>query len=152
MNRLRPDESHLESDERWAFLRDVIVFQLKLLLDAVRDVVLSPISIAAGLADLVTGGDRPGRYFYRVLAVGRSSDGWINLFGESEPGATRAIASRETPTVDSLVNHVERLIVEQYERGGVTASAKEAIDRSLNTIGRKREHRQSDDEAGGFDS
>ena len=39
--------------------------------------------------------------------------------------------------MDSLVAQVERLMVDQYERGGVTASAKQAIDRSLDAISRK---------------
>ena len=47
--------------DRWEFLRDVLVFQLKLLLDAVRDVVLSPVSIVAGVIDLISGDEPPGR-------------------------------------------------------------------------------------------
>jgi hypothetical protein len=121
-------ESNSEAAGRW----------LKLLLDAMRDIALSPVSILAGLIDLVIGGDPPGRCFYRVLAAGGRTDAWINLFGESGRVATRESEAPKAATVDSLVRHVERLIVDQYERGGVTASAKEAIDRSLDAITRTR--------------
>ena len=42
------------SDDRWKFLRDVVVFQLKMLLDNVRDFALMPISLVAALIDLVS--------------------------------------------------------------------------------------------------
>ena len=127
-------------DGRWELIRDVVVFQLKLLLDALRDVLLSPASIVAGLLDLASGDDPPGRNFKRLLAAGRRSDAWINLFGheppESESDTAGAERSEKVQSVDSLVGHVERLLVEQVERGGVTASAKEAIDRSLDRVTR----------------
>ena len=124
-----------ETPDRWEFLRDVLVFQLKLLLDAVRDLVLSPVSIVAGVMDLISGDEPPGRYFYRVLSFGGRTDTWINLFGM--PGRPEEPGGDESITIDSLVAQVERLMVDQYERGGVTASAKQAIDRSLDAISRK---------------
>ena len=124
--------------DRWEFLRDVLVFQLKLLLDAVRDVVLSPVSIVAGVTDLITGDEPPGRYFYRVVAFGGRTDTWINLF--RIPGRPEQLGGDESVTIDSLVAQVERIMVDQYQRGGVTASAKQAIDRSLNAISRKTEN------------
>ena len=35
------------------------------------------------------------------------------------------------------VQRVEGMIVDQFERGGMTASAKQAIDRSLNTLAKR---------------
>jgi hypothetical protein len=133
---------HTGPDGRWAFIRDLVVFQLKLLLDALRDVVLSPASIVAGLLDLVSGDDPPGRNFNRLLAAGRRSDAWINLFGEGRFDAEGEERSGDTHSVDSLVGHVERLLLEQVERGGVTASAKEAIDRSLDRVTRTKAARR----------
>lgn len=130
------------SEGRWQFIRDVAVFQLKLLLDAFRDVVLSPASIVAGLLDLLSGDDPPGRYFQRLLAVGRRSDAWINLFGTGRrAGAEEGEANVQS--LDSLVSHVERVLVEQVERGGVTAAAKEAIDRSIDRVARTSRGQQS---------
>ena len=41
------------SNERWKFFRDVLVFQLKMLLDNVRDFALMPVSLVAALIDLI---------------------------------------------------------------------------------------------------
>lgn len=124
-----------EVPDRWEFLRDVLVFQLKLFLDAVRDLLLSPVSIIAGVIDLISGDEPPGRYFYRLLAFGGRTETWINLFGIR--GRAEAPGGDESATIDALVAQVEHLVVDQYERGGVTASAKQAIDRSLDAISRK---------------
>ena len=40
--------------DRWTFLRDVLVFQLKMFLDNVRDFALMPVSLVAALIDLVS--------------------------------------------------------------------------------------------------
>jgi hypothetical protein len=130
------DTDPARPEGRWAFIRDLVMFQVKLLLDALRDIVLSPISIVVGLIDLASGDDPPGRNFNRLLAVGRRSDSWINLFGEQRHEG-------EGEGVDSLVSHLERLLVDQVERGGVTASAKEAIDRSLDRGTRTRRDRRT---------
>jgi len=122
------------SPGRWQLIRDVTVFQLRLGLDALRDFVLSPVSLIAGIADLFLGGTR----FYSVLAVGRRSEAWIHLFRELDRVAPDGAATGgEGASVDALVERVERLLVEQYERGGVTASAKSAIDRGLDAIARR---------------
>jgi len=135
MGRL-PTISHADSDGRWELIRDLVVFQVKLGLDAFRDLVFSPLSIAAAVIDLITGGEHPGRLFYSVLAAGGRTEGWINLFGAPNRTGGHELAANSR-TVDSLIRQVEGLVVDQYERGGLTASAKEAIDRSLDTIGRK---------------
>jgi hypothetical protein len=118
-------------DRRWPLLGGVLIFQLKLAVDAVRDLVLSPLSLVAALLDLVTGTERERLYFERVLAVGRATDRWIDLFG------AEAEASAKPPGFDRIVERVEALVVEQYERGGVTAQAKAAIDRSLDRLSRR---------------
>jgi len=131
-----PTISQQDSDGRWQLVRDIVVFQIKLALDGLRDLMFSPLSIAAGVIDLITGGRRPGRYFYQLLALGGRTEGWINLFGAPNlPGRQELSASGQT--VDTFVKQIEGLVVEQYERGGLTASAKDAIDRSLDTISRK---------------
>ena len=63
-----------DHDDRWKFLRDVLVFQLKMFLDNVRDFALMPISLAAALIDLIVRGEREGALFYRVLRWGAHSE------------------------------------------------------------------------------
>ena len=122
---------------RWELIRDVAVFQLKVGVDALRDITLVPVSLVAGVIDLISGGERPGRLFYDVMDVGRRSETWINLFGEhtrNDEGLTEGAPEAPSPTVDTVVARLEGLIVEQFERGGVTAAAKDAIDRSLDAF------------------
>ncbi len=126
-----------DAPTRWELIRDLAVFQLKLVIDALRDVVLSPVSLVAGVVDLVRGGERPGRYFYQVLLGGRRSEAWINLWGEADRVAPRAPGA-DAASLDAVVERMEQLLVEQVERGGVTASAKAAIDRSLDVISRHK--------------
>lgn len=63
---------------RIAALREVFVFQLKLALDAIRDVAISPLSLAAAVVDFLFP-DGP-RWFYRVLGLGRRSEEIIGLW------------------------------------------------------------------------
>jgi hypothetical protein len=128
---------HSAQPTRWELIRDIAVFQLKLAVDALRDVVMVPLSLTAGLIDLFTGGDRPGRLFYDVLIAGRRSEAWINLFGEAARVSPDLATNDDPAAIDRVVQRVEGLIVDQFERGGMTASAKQAIDRSLNTMAKR---------------
>jgi hypothetical protein len=67
----------------------------------------------------------------------------INLFGDADRVAPRSAdaAGTESASIDAVVARFERMIVEQYERGGVTASAKAAIDRSIDALSQARPRR-----------
>jgi hypothetical protein len=119
-------------ENRWQFLRDVLVFQIKLVLDAMRDLILVPVSIGAALLDLVSSGEQTGQSFYRVFAMGKRTDIWINLFDTY--GSPDESSAGEDTTVDSLVAQLEALLVEQHDRGGLTATARLAVDRALDGI------------------
>ncbi len=136
---LGPARSNTPVPAHWALLRDVGVFQLKLLLDGVRDLLLSPVSLIAAAAGLVFDADRPGRLFHEVLRFGRRTDHWIALFSAagpegspSSPEPGRDVAP--SIGVDSLVARVEDLLADEVERGGLTAQAKESIDRVLERV------------------
>ncbi len=115
-------------ESRWQLLRDMLVFQLKLFIDGLRDVILLPISLVAGVGGLLLQRDDPGRWFNKVLVWGRQSEAWINLFGR------RRFAGRGKGNLDKLVAQVESRVVEQYQRGGVTAQAKQVIDKTLDAL------------------
>lgn len=117
---------------RWALMRDVGVFQLKLLLDGFRDAMLLPVSLFIALFDLLGVGPRAGRQFYVLLEWGRRTEYWINLFGATDH--VRELAPSPRPGVDTLVDRLERLVVQEYERGGITASTKDAVDRALDGL------------------
>ena len=125
--------------DRWTLLRDLGVLQVKLLIDGLRDLLLVPASLIAGIISLASSTDgKPGPEFYRLLAVGKRSEHWINLFGAVEhsgeaPADTPAHGSRD---IDSLVRNLETYVVDEYKRGGVTAQAKAKIDKALDAIQR----------------
>lgn len=130
LDRLDAWAGDIDDPGRWPLMRDVMVFQGKLALDALRDIALSPISITAALVGFIRDKDRPGRYFYPLMMTGRRSDTVINLFGASKHAGLDA-AVPDDPSVDDLVARLEKIIVREYEAGGVTAQAKSAIDRAI---------------------
>jgi hypothetical protein len=65
-------------------IRDLLIFQLKLWMDGLKDIVLSPVSVVATLMDLLLGPGRNGPRLYAVLRLGERFDLWLNLFGAAQ--------------------------------------------------------------------
>jgi len=117
---------------RWQLLRDLGAFVLKVFLEALRDLVLIPVGVVAGLAGLVLAPNDPGRFFRQTLRLGARFDDFVDLFGA---GREDAGAGKRARRLDDLVDGLEAVLREQHERGGVTATAKDAIDRALDAVG-----------------
>ncbi len=131
---------------RWTLIRDVAVFQVKLVFDGLRDVMLLPISLIAGIVSLVKGGGRPSSEFYDLLKLGRRSERWINLFGAAThyhgpPDEEDKFAIED---IDVMISRVESFVVDEYRKGGVTAQAKERLDNALDLLHRKTRRRAAD--------
>ena len=82
-NEARSDSSDEEPD-RWSLIRDIAVLQVKLIVDGLRDFVLVPVSLGAGVISLVRAETRSESAFYELLRLGKKSERWINLFGAAE--------------------------------------------------------------------
>jgi hypothetical protein len=117
---------------RWQLLRDLGAFVVKVALEAFRDLLLIPVGLVAGLAGLVLSPNDPARFFRQVLQLGARFDDFVDLFGTAREAALPAPRTRR---VDDLVDGLEAVLREQHERGGVTATAKDAIDRALDAAG-----------------
>ena len=78
-------------ESKKVILRDLFIFQVKLVMDGLKDIVLSPVAIAAAAADMLWPGERTGHRFYAVMMVGERFDRWLNLFG----AAGHAAADRD---------------------------------------------------------
>lgn len=117
---------------RWALIRDAATFQLKLFVDGLRDLLLVPLSIGAAVLDLLGVGPRAGRHFYDLLRFGHRTERWIDLFGAARREPDRL--EEAPPGLDALVARMEGLVRREYERGGITASAKDAVDRALDRL------------------
>ena len=122
--------------DRRVLVRDIAVLQVKLVVDGLRDFILVPISLVAGIISLVKSGDEPATEFYDLLKMGRRSERWINLFGAAE--RVRGPASDDDQLmpedIDALVSRVESFVVDEYKKGGVTKQAKDQVDKALNTL------------------
>jgi hypothetical protein len=69
---------------RGVTLRDFAIFQLKLLLDGVKDVVLFQVALVAIVLDMLSGSGKRPRIFYSVLRHSERFDLWLNLNGALE--------------------------------------------------------------------
>lgn len=63
-------------------LRCLVIFQLKLGADAIRDLIMSPVSIVMFILDLVMAPDEKESHYQQMMQFGRKTDRWINLFEE----------------------------------------------------------------------
>ena len=121
-----------KKEERWKFLRDVLVFQLKMVVDNLRDLALMPVSLGAALFDLIFGGDRAGGLFYRVLRWGAQSERMIDVYSAIDRHGP--IAVDPNYTIDGVVARLERVVVRECEKGGTAASVKAAMDRVIDEL------------------
>ena len=123
-------------------IRDVVVFQFKLIVDGLRDLILVPTSLVVGIVSLLSGSDgKPGDQFYRLLAVGKQSERWIDLFDavKNAPEGSldeNAFANRN---IDHLIDEFEGYVRDDHKNGGLTAQAKERLDALLKAATRKRD-------------
>ncbi len=83
-------------------LRHLVVLQIKLVLDAVRDFALSPISILVFVLDVIRKPAIEDSYYLRLMRLGRHSDRVINLFDEYSDG--------DHYTVDETLAGVEQTL------------------------------------------
>ncbi len=134
--------------DRWTLTRDIAVLQVKLVVDGLRDFLLVPVSLAAGILSLLKGGEHPGTEFYDLLRYGRRSERLINLFGAASRVHGPAADEESLPDIDDMVAKVETFVVDEYRTGGITAQAKEHFDQVLRSVRRMglTPDRSSDDD------
>jgi hypothetical protein len=88
---------------RWRLVRDVFVFQVKLGAEAVLDITLIPVSLAAAALDLLLGNWRRPRWFHAVLRFGERCERRIDLWGVKADGGQRGHAQHRD--VDPSAGH-----------------------------------------------
>lgn len=120
---------------RARLLRQAAVLQLKLIADGLRDAALIPISFFAAVIGLIRGGDEADREFRQVIKLGKRSERWINLFGHHQP----TNRSHPAGSLDTLIDKVEDVVREQYQKGRTSKEAKVAIDEALQMVHRATE-------------
>jgi len=119
---------------RRVVLRDLIVYELKLLLDGVKDVGISFLALAAVAFDMVRPGNSSGHRFYAVMRLGERLDRWLSLYGvaeaaEGDPEGMFGVSRAGSPTLlgrlEGLIHHAvvgeEVEAAEEAERAGADA-------------------------------
>ena len=131
MNELPETQERLD---RRTLVRDVAVFQFKLIVDGLRDLVLVPVSFIAGIVSFVSArNDVPGSQFYELLEVGKQSEHWIDLFGalRNAPREVRNRVRFPEENMDQILDRIETFVIDEEKRGGITAQARERLERAL---------------------
>jgi len=135
-------EKSKSASERWTLARDIGVLQIKLIVDGLRDLLLVPASLIAGLVSLFSHrGDKSSHYFYQLLDLGKQSEHWINLFGalKNAPADLRQVEPFPEADMDELVGRLETFMVDEHKRGGISAQAKDRMDKVIKAINRGRD-------------
>lgn len=118
-----PDKSNPRAD----LLRKALILQFKLVVDGMRDALLIPFSLVAAAIGLIRGGENADDEFRRVIKLGRRSERWINLFGHQAP----LRRSHPGGSLDTLLDRVEEVVMDQYRKGQSEAEARAAIRKVL---------------------
>jgi hypothetical protein len=95
---------------RWQIFRRLLVFQCKLLIDAAKDLLLSPLALAAALVDILQPSPPSRMLFPALMKLGRRAEEAISLFGRP--------STNDAWTVDRIVDGVESGIRRRYGNGG----------------------------------
>jgi len=121
-------------DSRLRLILEVLVFQMKLAADGLRDVLLVPVSIGAAIAGLLTGGEQPDVYFRRVLRFGRRTEHWINLFGPRH----------HRNTADEWVRPFEESVIERMRHSGRARKGVRHVNQLLDSVNERPPQKPSD--------
>lgn len=100
------------SHSKAVLLRDLVIFQIKLVLDGLKDLVLMPLTIVAAAIDIVFPGRRPGHRFYLVMALGERFDRWLNLFSASDraDASKDGLFGRGRPGRNTMLGEIEEVL------------------------------------------
>jgi hypothetical protein len=94
-----------ERGTRWRLVHDVVVFQIRLGMEAVLDLTLIPASLAAAGIDLLFGNWRRPRWFHAVLRFGERCERRIDLWG-----VAKVDAGERDAEIDAVMRGIETLI------------------------------------------
>jgi hypothetical protein len=103
--------------DRNVIIRDLVIFQIKLLLDGLKDIVLSPMSIVAAALDILSPTKQRGKRLYAVLTLGERFDKWLNLFNVSERAAAHeeGLFGASRAGANTLLGKLEELVIGHAE-------------------------------------
>jgi hypothetical protein len=85
----------VRSRHRVRVLKDLFVFQFKLLLEGFKDIVLGPLSLGAATLDFIQANEAPTRHLDAVMRLGQRFEEALDLYAASGPAAERSSQGSE---------------------------------------------------------
>ena len=139
-------EEATSKNERWPLIRQAIVFQFKLGLDALRDILMSPVSIVLVVIDTVMASQHRQSYFLGLMRLGKRTDHWINLFGGSlSKEETSSNEETVNNNVDYWFSRIEAVIKEQQVDGKLSQSGREKLQQYFRKVSQSLNKTDSQD-------
>jgi hypothetical protein len=105
---------------RWQIARDVSMFQLKLFLDGLKDILLAPLSLIAALWGIIGMSRQSRRALYTVMRMGKGFDDWVDLYGRAGPDKRLGEGGR-AGKLDHYVDLAEKAVIDARARGRASA-------------------------------
>lgn len=115
-----------ESTSTWRKTRNLLLLQVKLWIDALRDFALMPVGLVCYLLDLASD-SKDDKYWNRLMKWGRQSDHHINLFQHESFDEKKAV------TVDDLADIVEDVLKKDVKHSQSTQQLVETIKQRVKT-------------------
>ncbi|MEM7765209.1 MAG: hypothetical protein AAF290_14175 [Pseudomonadota bacterium] len=128
--------------DKKTLIRDAIAFQIKLIIDGLRDVVLIPVSLIATVMSLIKPGDKAGSEFYDVVAFGKETERKINLFGAA-PERSEVDSGLPEGDVDQVIAQVEQYLSQELQ-GDRFSQARAGLEKTLDRLRRQFGRSDSD--------
>lgn len=105
------EEQSSANKDTWDRTRELVLLQVKLGIDAIRDFVLMPVALFCYILDFGEREKDQPSYWERLMAWGRRSDHHINLFKH------RRSYKKGYMTIDDAVSIVEETIRKEVKNG-----------------------------------
>ena len=138
------------NSQRWSILKNLGLFQFKLMIDAFRDILLSPVAICCGLIDLLKNNSEEQSYLKKLMSVGHLSDQWLNLFSyrsaREEQSSQQSLVSQSTQqpldassakTLDEVVDKLEDVLKEHMAKDSQSVKSLQAMQQQIKQVHQK---------------
>ena len=107
-------------------LRDLLIFQLKLLADGFADLIVAQLALVAVLVDLLFPAERKGQRFYWVMARAERFDRWLSLYGMADRADLEedGLFGASQAGADTLLGRLEAYVTGRWEIDGEEPAAR----------------------------
>jgi hypothetical protein len=110
----------------WKKTRNLLLLQVKLWVDALRDFALMPVGVICYLLDLASDSDEQ-RYWNKLMKWGRQSDHHINLFQHEN------FDEKKSVTIDDVADIVEDVLKKDVKNSSNKQQLVETIKQRVKT-------------------